>query len=161
VTRASVPSGYLAVRDDAMHRAGGGTMRSIRSVATGILVESLRCPEYSLRDKVNLWRGKITSGVSSMWSTMLETRLSRDIPKVAVPVYFVHGAHDLTCSIDVARDYYTSLEAPGKAFYTFRNSAHSPLFEEAARFCAVLRDDVLTGRRMLADDSPAAGTAAV
>jgi pimeloyl-ACP methyl ester carboxylesterase len=161
VTPAGVPDAYLAVRDTAMHRAGGGTMRAMRSVATGILLESLRCPEYSLRDKVNLWRGKVTSGVSSMWTTMLHTSLARAIPRVDVPVHFAHGAHDLTCSIDVARDYYTSLEAPRKAFYTFGHSAHSPLFEEPERFCTILLEDVLAGRRALADDSPATPAAAV
>ncbi len=55
----------------------------------------------------------------------------------------VHGAHDLTCSLDVAKDYFDGLEAPHKVFHTFADSAHSPLFEEPERLCAVLRDDVL------------------
>jgi pimeloyl-ACP methyl ester carboxylesterase len=155
VTPDDVPREYLAVRDDAMHRLGGGTMRAIRSVARGIFLESLKCPDYSLVDKVNLWRGKIASGVSSMWTAMLATRLASDIPRVAVPVYFVHGAHDLTCSIDVAREYLASLEAPCKAFYTFEDSAHSPLFEEPDRFCAILSEAVLMGRTTLADGSSA------
>jgi pimeloyl-ACP methyl ester carboxylesterase len=161
VTRDAVPRKYLAVRDDAMHRLGGGTMRRIRSVARGVFLESLRCPDYSLRDKINLWRGKIASGVSSMWTPMLATRLASDIPRVAVPVYFANGAHDLTCSIDVARDYFASLEAPRKAFYTFKDSAHSPMFEEPDRFCAILRDEVLTGRTTMADGSSADPSAVV
>lgn len=156
VTPDAVPRNYLAVRDDAMHRLGGGTMRTIRSAARGIFLESLMCPDYSLSDKINLWRGKISSGVSSMWTAMLATRLASDIPRVAVPVYFVHGAHDLTCSIDVAREYFTSLEAPRKAFYTFEDSAHSPLFEEPDRFCAILREAVLMDR-MTPADGPSAG----
>ncbi len=137
--------GYFAIRDTAMHRLGGGTMREIRSVVTGILLESLRCPDYSLRDALNLWRGKVTSGVSSMWTTILETRLADTIPRVDVPVCLVHGAHDLTCSLDVAKDYFDGLEAPHKVFRTFDRSAHSPLFEEPERFCAVLREEVLAG----------------
>lgn len=154
VTEDAVPAGYLAVRDAAMHRLGGGTMRSMRSVVTGILFESLRCPDYSLRDTANLWRGKMTSGVSSMWTSMLSTRLVSDIPRVDLPVYFAHGAHDLTCSIQVAREYFAALQAPHKAFYTFTNSAHSPLFEEPERFCEVMKTDVLTGGRSLADHRP-------
>jgi pimeloyl-ACP methyl ester carboxylesterase len=161
VTPDDVPREYLAVRDDAMHRLGGGTMRTIRSVARGIFLESLKCPDYSLGDKINLWRGKLTAGVSSMWTAMLATRLVSDIPRVAVPVYFVHGAHDLTCSIDVAREYFASLEAPRKAFYTCNNSAHSPLFEEPERFCAILREAVLMGRTTLAEGSSADPTAVV
>ncbi len=151
VTSAGVPPGYLAVRDAAMHSLGGGTMREIRSVVTGMFLESLRCRDYSLREKVNLWRGKVTSGVSSMWAEILETNLAAVVPKAGVPVYFMHGAHDLTCSIDVARGYFASLDAPRKAFYTFRNSAHSPMFEEPDRFCTIIREDVMTGRLTWAD----------
>jgi pimeloyl-ACP methyl ester carboxylesterase len=122
-------------------------------VGTGVFLESLRCPDYSVRDKINLWRGKIASGVSPLWTVMLASRLASAIPRVGVPVYFAHGAHDLTCSIDVARDYFAAIEAPRKAFYTFGESAHSPLFEEPDGFCAILRDDVLTGRTRRGDDS--------
>ena len=151
VTSEDVPPGYLAIRDAAMHRLGGGTMRQIRSVATGIILESLRCRDYTLREKLNLWRGKVTSGVSSMWTEMLGTDLAVRIPRVDVPVYFLHGSHDLTCLPEVAKDYFTTLEAPRKAFYTFADAAHSPLFEDPARCCGILRDDVLTGRQTLAD----------
>jgi pimeloyl-ACP methyl ester carboxylesterase len=151
VTPGHVPPGYLAIRDDVMHRLGGGTMRRMRSVVTGILLASFRFREYTLREKINLWRGKITSGVSSMWTEMLDTTLSVRVPKVDVPVYFMHGRHDLTCAIVVARDYFAALEAPGKGFYTFEDSAHSPLFEEPEKFRAILREDVLTGRYTLAD----------
>jgi len=151
VTATEVPAGYLAVRDVAMHRLGGGTLRGIRSVATGIFLESLRCRDYTVGEKLNLWRGKITSGVSSMWTGMLATSLLDRIPRVDVPVYFLHGAHDLTCSPHVARAYLDAVDAPFKAFYTFEHSAHSPLFEEPTRCRAILREDVLAGRRTLAN----------
>ena len=151
VTPEGVPPGYLAVRDAAMHRLGGGTMRQIRSVATGIFLESLRCRDYTLREKLNLWRGKAASGVSSMWTEMLATDLAERLPRIDVPVYFMHGSHDLTCSLDVAKDYFAALDAPRKAFYTFKDAAHSPLFEDPARCCAILREDVLAGRQTLAD----------
>lgn len=151
VTSESVPPGYLAVRDAAMHQLGGGTMRQIRSVASGIFLESLRCGDYTLREKLNLWRGKAASGVSSMWTEMLATDLAERIPRVDVPVYFMHGSHDLTCSSEVAKDYFAVLEAPLKAFYTFKDAAHSPLFEDPAQCCAILREDVLRGRQTLAD----------
>jgi pimeloyl-ACP methyl ester carboxylesterase len=140
--------GYFAIRDAAMHRLGGGTMRETRSVVRGILLESLRCPDYSLRDTLNLWRGKITSGVSSMWADILDTNLAVAVPSVGVAVCFIHGAHDLTCSREVAQDYFDALDAPRKVFHTFADSAHSPLFEEPERFCAVLRDDVLAPARL-------------
>jgi hypothetical protein len=37
------------------------------------------------------------------------------------------------------------------AGYTFKQSAHSPLFEEPEKTCKIMREDVLTGSKGLAD----------
>jgi len=68
-----------------------------------------------------------------------------------VPVYFLHGVHDYTCTCAEASRYFESLTAPLKGFYTFSRSAHSPMFEEPDRFMAILREDVLKGTNRLAD----------
>jgi len=146
-----VPAGYLRVRDEAMHRLGVGTMREMRSVATGLFLPSLCNRDYTLAEKINLWRGKAAMGVSSMWTEMLATDLAERVPRVDVPVYFLHGVHDYTVSYPLARAYYERLEAPVKGFYTFHESAHSPLFEEPEKTCRVMREDVLTGSTGLAD----------
>jgi hypothetical protein len=38
-----------------------------------------------------------------------------------------------------------------KGFYTFEQSAHSPMFEEPEKTVRVLREDVLAGANSLAD----------
>ena len=38
-----------------------------------------------------------------------------------------------------------------KGFYTFENSAHSPMFEEPERFLQIMTRDVLVGKTALAD----------
>jgi hypothetical protein len=43
------------------------------------------------------------------------------------------------------------LDAPVKGFYTFEESAHSPMFEEPERTISILLDDVLNGTNDLAD----------
>jgi pimeloyl-ACP methyl ester carboxylesterase len=68
-----------------------------------------------------------------------------------VPAYFFHGRHDYTCSYDLAARYVSALEAPQKGFYTFEQSAHSPVFEEPARSRDILRQDVLRARADLGD----------
>jgi len=145
------PAAYLAVRDVAMHSLGIGTTHDIRSVLTGIFLASLRFPEYTVGEKLNLWRAKASSGVSSLWDTMITTDLSREVPELAIPVYFLEGVYDYTCSYAEARSYFESLKAPVKGFYTFENSAHSPIFEEPARVERILREDVLAGTNGLAD----------
>jgi pimeloyl-ACP methyl ester carboxylesterase len=146
------PAGYLAVRDEAMHRLGVGTMRDMDSVASGLFLRSLQFREFTLGDKVNLWRGKRAAGVSVVWGEALATDLASAVPALAIPVYFLHGSYDYTCSYQLARDYLARLQAPVKGFYTFEYSAHSPNFEEPGRVLRILREDVLAGTTRLADE---------
>jgi pimeloyl-ACP methyl ester carboxylesterase len=145
-----LPDGYLSIRDVAMHRLGVGTTRDMKSIFSGLLLRSLRFREYSSKDKLNLWRGKIFSG-NLLWNTQLSTDLTKIVTRLALPVYFLHGVHDYTVSYPLARSYYEQLEARVKGFYTFERSAHSPLFEEPGRTCQIMREDVLTGTTRLAD----------
>jgi hypothetical protein len=54
-------------------------------------------------------------------------------------------------SYQLAKAYCERLRAPIKGFYTFGQSAHSPMFEEPARTVRIMRDDVLAGTARLAD----------
>ncbi len=146
-----VPPAYLRVRDEAMHTLGVGTRREMRSVVTGLFLPSLRNRDYTLPEKINFWRGKAATGVSSMWKAMLAIDLVEQVPAVGVPVYFLHGVHDYTCTYAEASACFDSLTAPLKGFYTFHESAHSPIFEEPDKVMAILREDVLNGTNRLAD----------
>ena len=68
-----------------------------------------------------------------------------------LPVYFFEGIYDYTCSYEEAKLYFQQLKAPVKGFYTFQESAHSPMFEEPATVLRILRADVLAGLTNLAD----------
>ena len=146
-----MPDAYRAVRDVAMHSLGIGTTRDMKSVVTGIFLPSLTSRDYTLTEKVNMWRGKSQSGISSMWDEMINTDLSQKIPELGLPVYFIHGIYDYTCSYTEAKSYFERLEAPVKGFYTFEQSAHSPLFEEPEKMQKIMQEDVLTGSNDLAD----------
>jgi len=153
VTKAGgTPREYLSLRDTAMHSLGIGTTHNIKSVLTGIFLPSWRFPEYTLGEKVNLWRGKFQSGVSSIWDEMITTDLTAEIVTLDVPTYFVSGIYDYTVNYTLAREFLEELEAPVKGFYTFQDSAHSPIFEEPEWMQQILQEDVLTGRNRLADD---------
>jgi pimeloyl-ACP methyl ester carboxylesterase len=137
------PGSYLAVRDPAMHSLGIGTTHDMTSVITGIFLPSLSCRDYTVMEKLNMWRGKSESGVSSLWDEMLATDLAIQVPSLDIPVYFFHGIYDYTVSFTLAKEYFHKLKAPVKEFYTFEQSAHSPLFEEPVKMQAILREDVL------------------
>ena len=145
------PNGYLKLRDEAMHSLGIGTTHKMKSVVTGIFIPSLTCKDYTIREKYNMWVGKSHSGVSSLWNEMLSNNLMIQVPKLEIPVYFFGGVHDYTVSYTLAKEYFEKLQAPIKGFYTFKNSAHSPIFEETQKVKEIMLKDVLNGTTTLAD----------
>lgn len=140
-----VPKAYLGLRDQAMHSLGIGTMHEMNSVITGIFLPSLANREYSLPEKLNMWRAKSRSGISILWTDIMKTDLAKKVVELKIPVYFFEGKYDYTCSYDVAKSYFEKLNAPVKGFYTFEKSAHSPLFEEPEKMQYILKEDVLKG----------------
>jgi len=148
---AGTPDEYLAVRDRAMHSLGVGTTHDMHSVARGIFWPSLRSPNYTTSEKIRLWRGKLSSGVSALWDEMLTIDLADRVTELAIPAYFFHGVYDYTVSYQLAWDYAKKLKAPLKGFYTFERSAHSPILEEPLKAQRIMREDVLAGANSLAD----------
>jgi pimeloyl-ACP methyl ester carboxylesterase len=150
---APLPAAYDALRDEYMHNLGIGTTRDMKSVISGIFLPSWQFPEYTLAEKVNLWRGKIYSRSPDfgLWNTMLTFDVSQQVKELAIPAYFLHGQYDYTCAYPLAGAYFDTLQAPIKGFYTFENSAHSPLFEEPEKALKILLEDVLNKTNALAD----------
>ena len=146
-----IPDNYLPLRDPAMHALGIGTTRDMKSVVTGIFLPSLKCRDYTLREKFNLWIGKSKSGISILWKEMVATDLTARVPELQIPVYFMEGKYDYTCSYTEAKSYFEKLKAPLKGFYTFELSAHSPLFEEPEKFRQIMQQDVLGMDNQLSD----------
>jgi pimeloyl-ACP methyl ester carboxylesterase len=146
-----VPDAYRVLRDPAMHSLGIGTTHDMKSVISGIFLPSLLCPEYTLIEKVNMWRGKSRAGISILWANILTTDLSKQVPELKIPVYFFEGLYDYTCSYTEAKFYFEKLMAPINGFYTFEQSAHSPLFEEPEKMQHIIREDILKGLNKLAD----------
>lgn len=99
------------------------------------------CREYGIKDKTNYLRGMQTSKVY-LWNTILETNMFHSVPSLQIPVYIIHGISDYQTSYVVAKEYFDSLQAPVKRFYTFENSAHSPVFEEPEKFNGILKEIV-------------------
>jgi hypothetical protein len=51
----------------------------------------------------------------------------------------------------LGKEYFEKIHAPVKGFYTFEQSAHSPIFEEPEKVQKIFREDVLVGGNSLAD----------
>ena len=68
-----------------------------------------------------------------------------------IPVYFFGGIYDYTVSYTLAKEYLEKLQAPTKGFYTFKQSAHSPVFEEPEKVKEIMEMNILRGKINLAD----------
>jgi pimeloyl-ACP methyl ester carboxylesterase len=145
------PPAYNTIRDIAMHSLGIGTTHDMKSVISGIFFPSLKCPEYTLSEKINMWVGKSHAGISIIWANIMDTDLSEKVTELKIPIYFFEGIYDYTCSYAEAKSYFEKLQAPVKGFYTFEKSAHSPFFEEPDKMQKIILEDVLKGVNNLAD----------
>ncbi len=152
-TNAGVVSFFKSsFRDKAMHELGIGTMRKMKSVIMGVFVPVWTCKAYTLKEKFNIWISKFKFLKNARFiNELFSMDIPEMIPKLDVPVYFFSGEYDLTVNIDLSKAYLKNLQAPLKGFYTFENSAHSPLFEEPRRVNEIFKNDILQGKILLAD----------
>lgn len=150
--QSQLPEEYLKIRDAAMHELGIGTMRNMRNIVTDLFLQSLYFSEYTLSDKYNLWAGKSKFGISQNWDKIINTNLIETKNDFKIPVYFLQGLYDYTCSYALAKKYFNKINAPTKGFYTFEQSAHTPLFEEPEKMNRILINDVKNLRTDLADN---------
>ncbi len=140
------------LRDESMHELGIGTTHTMKSVITGVFLPVWRSRAYTLREKANIWKAKAFLARSTdLRARLLTARPEEEIRALDIPAYFLSGRHDLTASYDLSKRYLGELAAPVKGFYTFEDSAHSPMFEEPERFLRILTEDVLAGTARLAD----------
>ena len=73
-----------------MHRLGVGTMHEMHSVITGIFWPSITSSQYTVAEKVRLWRGKFHDPTHARWTQqILATDLSEGVPKVDVRLCFL------------------------------------------------------------------------
>lgn len=114
--------------------AGGcGTTREMRSDAKEIFFPQMKCSCYTSAERINYWKGKMLCEKSEYSKNIIA-----EDKAVLIPIIFLSGYYDYTTPVNLAYDLYEKLEAPEKAFYTFNNSAHSPLWEENASVLEIM-----------------------
>lgn len=142
---------YFGQLDDLKHKAGCGTMNSMDSVITGIFLPQMNSKCYTLPEKIDYWRGKAFMRSTAVYEEFSSANLFEESLSFEIPIYFFSGTYDYTCPYPLSLKYFETLDAPLKGFYTFDNSAHSPLWEEPKRTINILVEDVLQGTNELSD----------
>ncbi len=129
-----------SLRDKAMHELGVGTTRNMHSVISGIFLPSLKCKTYTQKERINLWKGKIASAKYPANKDAHFFNAKESVPKIDIPIYFITGEYDYTCSALLQKEYFEFIDAPQKKMYIFENSAHSPIYEEHDKAKQVLSE---------------------
>ena len=118
----------------------GGALRGITNMWPVIKLV-LDAEEYTLKDKISFMEGS-TFSLDHLFKEVINADLSSKIDSMQVPVYIFQGVHDYQTPYVVAKDFFDQLKAPEKEFFTFENSAHSPVMEEVDKFNSIVRERV-------------------
>ena len=145
---------YLSkVRDKAMHSLGVGTARDMDSVISDIFLPSLRMTEFTPTERINIWRGKVFT--DKCFKDKFSFTAAEAVQRLELPFYIFAGRYDRTTDYDLQKEYFNFVSADTKGFYTFEESAHSPVFEQPDLAKEILTKDVLNKRTDLADKAKA------
>ncbi len=140
------------LRDKSMHELGIGTMHNMKSIFSGVFIPVWTCKAYTIKEKYKIWHSKFAFvNKSKLREQILETDFTALVSKLDIPVYFFSGKNDLTVNYDLSKEYFEKMDAPIKGFYTFYNSAHSPMYEESDKFLEIMIKDVVNQTTLLAD----------
>ncbi|NLP43400.1 MAG: alpha/beta hydrolase [Peptococcaceae bacterium] len=113
-------SAYMAGNPE-IHNPGYNTLRDIFS------------SEYGVIDKINFFRG-IVNTFNDVYQQLYTIDLRKDYSRVAVPVYFFLGRHDVNAPTVLAEEYAQILETPAGGIVWFEHSGHSPWINERDKF---------------------------
>jgi len=98
--------------------------------------------EYNLVEKVNVFRGFLDTA-AIVYPQLQDIDFRQDVPRLAVPIYVLDGAAELSARRDLALEWFDMVEAPIKRIYTFENAAHAPAFEHFEAFTQIMTETVL------------------
>jgi pimeloyl-ACP methyl ester carboxylesterase len=110
--------------------------------AAGIGPYGVLASEYNLVEKFNVLRGLIDT-FTVLYPQLQEVEFRRDVPRLDTPVYILDGTAELAARRDLALEWFSALEAPGKRMFTLENAAHSVAFEQFEQFGTIMRETVL------------------
>ena len=134
--------GFLMVERPYVNRYGGGTTRE--SAGMGPLVKLvLNSSIYTAGEKLNFFNSSMFS-LEHLWMDVMNSNLFNEIDSMSVPTYIFQGRFDYTTPYPLAIEFYNQLIVSQKEFFTFEESAHSPIMEEPEKFNSILRG--LTGQ---------------
>ena len=129
----------MGIRTTLMNRYGIGFTRENMSMFDAA-ISVLLFRGYTLSEKLKYIQGMMFSQVYLWNSVVLGNNLFETSTSFQVPIYVIHGKYDYQTSYTLAYQWFEIIEAPDKGFFSFENSAHSPIIEEQERFVQIVRE---------------------
>ncbi len=121
-----------------------GTFNTLLRELLGSL---LRSPDYSIADAIRTMRA-IGDSQAALLPQLANTDLVRTIPVLDVPIVIAQGRLDQVAPSEATQRFYDSLTAPSKELVWFENSAHTPQYDEPAKFRELLMTASVTRREL-------------
>ncbi len=115
---------------------------SANSEGEGGFSENLFVSEYTLVDQIHLL-GAFMDTFSVVYPQLQEIDFRRTATELAVPVFFVQGAHEAGGRAEVFDEWYPTLGAPIKDVTFLATSGHRPLWEQPEEFVDYMVTTVL------------------
>ncbi len=132
---------FLMVERNFVTQFGGGVTHEMTGLWP-VIEMVLSAKEYTFGEKMNYMPASLYS-IEHLWPEVINKNLFNDIDSMQLPVYIFQGIHDYQTPYSVAKDFFDQLKAPQKEFFTFNNSAHSPMMEEVDKFNSIIREKIL------------------
>ena len=125
----------------AMNLGGVTVGATLNSQARTLAASLLRSPDYSPAAALRTVRG-VTSSQAALLPLLASTDLVTTMPRLDVPIILAQGRLDQVTPAAAALRFHDALTAPVKKLVWFEHSAHTPQYDEPAKF----RDVLLTLR---------------
>ncbi|HEY3823044.1 MAG TPA: alpha/beta hydrolase [Bryobacteraceae bacterium] len=112
---------------------------------TGLFLELLTAPDYSLRDVSDFIKGVVNGDV--FFGNSLNGPLMRvDLPALGtdfpMPFFIIEGAEDDVTPVSLSQSYFDRITAPHKAFFLIPNAGHMALLTQSDTFLRLLDANV-------------------
>lgn len=121
-----------------LHDAGGGTIRG-KSEFAGIAWPIITCRCYTVFEKINYITAMKMYRTAPLSKEIDNFDYRNTITHLSIPAFFISGEYDYNCPWELVEKYCKVLDAPDKAFYKIKRSAHSPLWENAKDSMEVMK----------------------
>lgn len=109
---------------------------------TELILNALGSPFYTLKDMRYFFiSGAFGEGQRPIWEYLWESfDLSSMGAAFDIPVFYIHGERDWQTPYPLAQQFFSTIKAPLKLFYSIPEAGHVPMLEQKGKFNEALFD---------------------